>query len=321
MVSLPRLVPGIIARNARLKLAALGLAVFLWALLRTTEPTTGVNVFTVPVRAQIADLAWALEGDPQPAAVQVRLRGPTEELIRIARDGTTLRVPVDSVWSADTLVELRRDWVVLGGATGLVVEDVAPPAVRLTLQPMLSAVLPLEVVTSGELDEGVALAAPLTPDPQNIRVRGPAHRIRVLESVRLRPLDLRDVTESGAYAVAVDTTGLGDLSVTPLNTTVGVRVEPEVTRLLADVPVVVEGDIDGSYEVMPSVIEVQLAGARTPVNGTRPEEVRAVVALEPVAGLEPGQTEVGSITFQGVPPLVRVLSVDADSILVRRTAP
>ena len=209
----------------------------------------------------------------------------------------------------------------LGGATGLVVEDVAPATVQLTLQPMLASVLSLEVGTSGELDEGTALAAPLTPNPQSVRVRGPAHRVRVLESIPLQPLDLGDVTESGAYAVAVDTTGLGDLSVTPLAVTVGVRVEPEVTRVLADVPVTVDGDIDGSYELSPPVIEVRLAGASTPVNGTRAEEVHAVVQREPLAGLEPGQAGVASINLQGVPPLVRVLSLDTDSVLVRRTAP
>ena len=74
MVPLARFVPRIVSRNWRLKLAALGLAVFLWALIRT-EPRTGVNLFTVPVNAQVSDLEWVLAGEPDPPTVQVRLRG------------------------------------------------------------------------------------------------------------------------------------------------------------------------------------------------------------------------------------------------------
>ncbi len=218
MAPLARIVP----KNWRLKIAALGLAVFLWTLVRT-EPVTGVNLFTVPVHTQLDDVDWVLTDDPDPATVQVRLRGPSEDLIQLARTGTIVRIPLDSVSSGDTLVQLRRDWVVLEAGRGLVVEDIAPVAVRLTLQPSVSALLPLRVLMTGRLGGGVALAAPVSLDPQAVRVRGPAHRVRGLDSVRLEALDLGNLRRSGSYPVAVDTTGLGGLSVTPLVATIGLR--------------------------------------------------------------------------------------------------
>jgi hypothetical protein len=315
----PRFVPRIVHRNGRLKLAALGLAFVLWALVRT-EPTSGVDVFTIPVRAQVGDLDWVLQGEPDPATVRVRLRGPTADLIRLAREGTTLRVPLDSVTSADTLIQLRRDWVVLG-ASGVVVEDIAPATVRLALQPTLTAAVPLRVATRGTLPGALALSTPVALDPQTVRVRGPAHRVRGLDSVSAGPLDLGDLSESGIHLLLVDTTGLGDLTVEPLAATAVVELEPAVERTLSEVPVVVEasdeGDPSAAFVVVPAAIEVRLAGARTPVSAARAEDVRAVVPWEAARAVPLGEARLLPIELHGVPELVRAFS-GADSVMVER---
>ena len=321
------LVPRIVTRNWRLKLSAFGLAVLLWALVRT-EPSAGGrqnDLFTVPVRVQVGDLGWTLAGEPDPPTVQVRLRGPTEELIRMAREGTSVRVAIDSVFGPDTLVELRRDWVVLGSGSELVVEDISPANVRLMLQPTLAALLPLEVVTTGELPTGLALAAPLGLNPRIVRVRGPARSVRGLYAVPLQVLDLGSVIASGIYPVDVDTTGLGDITVSPLSVTVGIRLEPFMQRTLVDVPVIPDV-ADGGTEVadlfliVPATVEVRLEGARTPVTGTRPEEVQAVVQWEPLEELGLGEDRRLPIRLMGIPDLVSGF-VAIDSVLVRRVAP
>ena len=317
------LVPRIVARNWRLKLAALGLAVVLWALVRS-EPASQGNLFTVPVRAQVGDLNWTLAGEPNPPTVQVRFRGPTSDLIRLAREGTTLRLPLDSVSGADTVVQLRREWVQVGAGSGLVVEDVAPASVRLVLQRTASRLLPLRVTITGQLPPGLALAAPLGLNPQVVGVRGAAQRVRGLDSVALLPLDLNGVSGSGIYPVDVDTTGLGDLLITPRSATVGIRLEPSIERELTAVPVVPEAEGDssslaGSLTIVPAVIQVRLGGARTPVAGTRAEEVRAVVPSEALVGLEPGQERRVLIRLRGIPALV-LGTAAVDSVTVRRSA-
>ena len=91
--------PRVVTRNLRLKLAALWLSVVLWALVRS-EPTSQGNLFTVPVQAQVSDLNWTLSGEPDPPTVQVRFRGPTGDLIRLAREGATLRLPRSHIGAA-----------------------------------------------------------------------------------------------------------------------------------------------------------------------------------------------------------------------------
>ena len=314
------LVPRVVALNWRLKIAAFGLTVFLWALVRAA-PSRQADVFAVPVRAQVGDLNWTLAGDPSPATVQVSFRGPPDDLIRLAREGTSLRIQLDSVSAADTVVQLRRDWVVLGSGSGLVVEDIEPASVRLVLQPTLSTLLPLRVRTTGQLRAGLALAAPVGLDPQVVRLRGAARRVRELDSVPLEPLDLGDVEASGVYTVSVDTTGLGDLTLTPGIARLGIRLEPVMERELTSVPVVAgttgEGSQPDSLVMVPATIAVRLEGARTPVTGTRLEDVQAVVPEEALAGLEPGQERRVPIQLRGVPPLVRGFAA-VDSVTVRR---
>lgn len=317
------LLPRIVSRNLRLKLAALGLAVVVWTLVRS-EPASQGNLFTVPVQAQVGDLNWTLSGEPNPPTVQVRFRGPTSDLIRLASEGTTLRLPLGIVSSADTVVQLRRDWVVVGVGSGLVVEDIAPASVRLVLQRTVSRFLPLRITTTGELSSGLALAAPLGLNPQVVGVRGAAQRMRGLDSIALQPLDLSSVRESGIFPVDMDTIGLGDIIITPRSATIGVRVESSIERELIAVPVVPGTGEDGlflydSLTILPAEIPVLLQGARTPVSDVRPEEIQAVVPWEALVGLEPEQERRVPIRLRGLPALVLGLTA-VDSVTVRRSA-
>jgi hypothetical protein len=317
-------IPRIVARNWRLKLAAFALAVVLWALVRS-DPSQRSDVFDVAVRAEVGDAGWTLAADPEPGVVQVRFRGSTSDLIRLAREGASLAVPLDSVAGADTLVQLRRDWVLLGNGSGLVVEDISPASVRLRLEPALSTLVPIRVVTTGELPEGMALGAPIGLDPRFARVRGPGRRVRAIDSIPL-PLDLDAVPRSGVYTFELDTTGLERVSVVPPTASIQIRLEPALERELAAVPVVAapegqELDADpiagDSFVIVPPTVSVRLAGARTPVTGTDSAAVRAVVPWEELARLGPGQTARLPIRLRGVPALVRGVAA-IDSVTVRR---
>ncbi|MGD8729918.1 MAG: hypothetical protein PVF90_09460, partial [Gemmatimonadota bacterium] len=106
-------VPSALLRNWQLKLSALGLSIFLWALVQT-EPLSEETFSSVPVVVEVLDTAWSLAADPDPETVELRLGGPAREIIRLVRDGTTVRVPITAVSSRDTVVTLQREWVELG---------------------------------------------------------------------------------------------------------------------------------------------------------------------------------------------------------------
>tara|TARA_B100001123_G_scaffold437420_1_gene569581 strand:+ start:7886 stop:8620 length:735 start_codon:yes stop_codon:yes gene_type:complete len=232
-------------------------------------------------------------------------------------------LPLDIVSSADTLVQLRRDWVVVSAGSGLVVEDIAPASVRLVLQRTVSRLLPLRVATTGELSSGLALAAPLDLNPQVVGVRGAVQLVGALDSISLQPLDLSSVRESGIFPVDMDTIGLGDIIITPRSVTIDVRVESSIDRELLAVPVVPGAGEDGSipYEsltILPAEVTVLLRGVHPLVSGVRAEEVRAVVPWEALVGLEPEQERRVPVRLHGLPALVLGLAA-VDSVTVRRS--
>ena len=305
--------------NCRLRLSALGLAIFLWWLVQT-EPRNSETFSSIPILVEVADTAWILAGPPTPAVAELRLGGPAREIFRLARVGTTLRVPLESVGSSDTLISLRREWVGLGDGTGLTVVSVSPANIRVTLEPAITVTLPLALRVRGEVPSHLALASPLTLSPSSIRIRGPASRLVGLDSVPLVPFDLQSVERSGIFNVQIDTTGLAGAIVVSAASTLAVRVEDQVVRTLSGLPVRVDvGGVGNEVVVDPVAIAVQLTGARTLVTGLNPDLVRIWVRPDQLRGMAEGEERQVRVRLEGVPELVTAVP-EPDIVTVRRVA-
>ncbi len=305
-----------LVRNWRLKLSALGLSVFLWALVQT-EPTNPELLPSVPVRVSIADTGWTISGAPAPPSVELELAGPAREIIRLAREGTSVRVPISAVGSRDTTITLRREWVELGQRSGLSIESVSPAFVRLRFEPARTRLVPLAPRLVGDVGDRLALAADIEVSPRLVRVRGPESRLEGLDSLTLLPFDLSNVTRSGAFTIAVDTTGLLGASVVPPLATLGVRVEEVVERVFE---LDVEANPGPDQEELitePSRVEVTLRGARSRVTALDPSRLSASVPREDLLGMAPGEARVVPLRLEGVPELVTG-SLAVDRIRVRR---
>lgn len=306
-----------LSQNWRLKLAALGLSVFLWALVQT-EPSNQETFVSVPVMVQVSDTGWTTSGAPSPSTVELRLGGPAREIIRLAREGMSIRIPIDVVGSQDTLIVLRREWVELGQRSGLSVESMSPSTIRVSFEEAQTRLVPVASRLVGRVRDHLALAAPVEVSPQIVRVRGPRSRVEGLDSLRLEAFDLSDVARSGAFTVSVDTTGLLGASVVPTTATIGVRVEDMIERVLDGITVQAIAD-PGEDQVVadPSVIQVRLVGARTLVTSLDPERLRVWVPPEYVQGLAPGEERVVNVRIEGVPALVTAI-LGTDRVTVRR---
>ena len=307
-----------LVHNWRLKLSALALSVFLWALVQT-EPTNQETFAAVPVLIQVADTQWTTSGLPTPASVELRLGGPAREIIRLAREGTSVRVPVSAVGARDTLITLRREWVQLGERSGLTVESLSPATVRVSFEEAVVRLVPVAHRLAGRIPDHLALAADIEVSPQLVRVRGPASRLSGLDSLVLEPFDLAEITRSGAFTIPIDTAGLMGASVVPLSATLGVRVEALVERVL-EIPVLAEVT-PGEDEVIPdpAQIQIRLVGARTVVTSLDPARLRAWVPPEFLLGMEVGEERRVRLQVDGVPPLVTAIP-SADRVTVRRAA-
>ena len=141
---------GFFSRNWTLKLSAFGVALLLWVAVRAEAPTRQ-ELRDISVRVEVGDPEWALVGGPMPPTVTVRLGGPSRELIAMAVDRPTIVIPLEAVTSGDTAVSLSNSWVRVQDRPGVVVEEIQPSSVRLTLEPIERVMLPVATRIEGEL--------------------------------------------------------------------------------------------------------------------------------------------------------------------------
>ncbi len=312
--------PAVATRNWTLKLASLGLAVFLWAVVRA-EPPDREMLTEVPVLVQIGDLDWREASPPQPSTVQVRFAGPARQILALNRATAAVRVPLDVVTSADTTVQLRRDWVVVDGASGLVVEDVLPSTVDIHLERTTMEAIPVVLTVTGTPGDGFALAGPVTASPGVVRVRGPESRVAGLDSMLTRPVDLDGLEGSARVVVPVDTTGYGDLSINPLEVEATVRIEPAVDRVLPPTLVEIEGPAAAGLTVVPESLVVTVRGPARRAADADLSGLRLMVSDEDVLDIGPGEERRVPVRVGGVDdPYLRVLTAN-DSVTVRRPPP
>ncbi len=310
-----RAFPSILTRNWTLKLASLGLAVFLWAVVRA-EPPDREFVAEVPVLVQVGDLDWREAAPPEPATVQVRFAGPARQILALNRENVTVRVPLDVIGSPDTTVQLRRDWVVIQGATGVVVEDVLPSTVEIHLERTARLALPVRLRTIGSPAEGYVLAAPVAPFPPTVRVHGAESRIADLDSILGRPIDIDGMDEVERVVVPLDTTGLSGVTFTPAEVEAVVRIERAVERRLPEVEIEVEGGMTGVV-IAPERLAVTVRGPATRTEGADLSELRLLVAADDVRGLEADEVRRVPVHVSGLDdPYLSALTA-VDSVLVR----
>ncbi len=308
--------PKVVTHNATLKAAALVGAVFLWAI-APTDRTQSESLTSVPVRVQVADLNWALAEQPFPSEVEVRFSGPTRDLIRLAREGTSVRIPIQAVAASDTSITLRRDWVVIDGASGLVVEEILPSQIQLSFEPVVSAALAVELRTEGTLPEGFALAQPLGVTPAVVRARGPARILDEVDSIPTVVLDLRELSASGVRNVPIDTVGLGGILLDPREVSVGVRLDAAVDRIFPTVPLVLTGPGAEEYEVEVQTLSVTLRAAEVRFQSAVLDSLRLVIDTRDIGLLGIGESRQVDLTVMGVPDLIQAIP-ERTSVTVSR---
>ena len=310
--------PRVLARNWRLKLAAVGMAVFLWALVRVEGPT--LQSISVPVRVQLLDSDFMLVDGPAPAFVNVRFAGPVREIIRLALDGgTAVVVPISNVTDTEMVVVLQPGWLLVEGYPGVQVEDFVPSTVHLHLEQIETATIALRLITTGELPSRLALTRAMSLQPGVVRVSGAASRVSAVDTLDILPVDLSQVSDQGVLEATVDTFGLG-LQVVPIEVTVMVPVEQSADRRVVGVPVRAgEGGGVGGVVIVPPSVDLTLTGARTRVDGVDPRRLRVFVPSYALLGMRPSEERRVPIFVEGVPNFITV-RMEVDSVMVRRQA-
>jgi YbbR domain-containing protein len=297
---------GFLSRNWTLKVAAFGVALILWVAVRAETPTRQ-EFLDIPLRVEVGDPEWVLAEAPTPSAVTVRLGGPSRELLSLAMDPPTVVIPMETVTSPDTSVSLSNAWVRMQDRPGVVVEAIQPASVRLSLEPIERATLPVALRLEGSLPSGFAMAGPPVSFPDRIRVSGPRSLMQELDSIPLLPLDLSEVTQSGLISVGVDTSAVAGLEVQPRSVDMEIPFEDRVQRVMSGIPIVLPSDLReqaAALELRPSTASVIVQGARSLVDRADPTVFELVVRVEPDDLPQPGEEAEFPVALEGLPPLV-----------------
>ena len=306
-----------LARDGRLKLAAFGLALFLWVLVRVGNPSQ--RDLLIPVEIRLDDPGWVVREDPVPDTVRVYFRGPETEIFRMTGfDLISVTVPLTEMSGEEMVIQLQPEWVSVAGYRGVQVEDIVPSAITVHLDRRSTRSIPVRVGTLGTLPEHLALASALILTPNRVGVSGPASLVDELDTLNLVPVFLSDVDGQVTVQTVVDTVGIGRVSVVPYVITVEIPAEESIERVFTGVRVItypVAGS--GPISVFPENMRVTVRGARSRVSAMDADILRAVVPSDALRDLGAVEERRVPIRVEGVPSYVSVVP-GVDTVSARR---
>ncbi len=314
---------GIVTRNWRLKIAALALAVLLWVTMRLSDPSASrLSIPGVEVRVEQLDPDWVLRGPPSPARVEMTVSGPYGELLRVAMAEPVVVIPVETVGEENVVLGLVSSWVRNVDRGSVNIEGFAPSSVRLIFERNRVVEIPVTHRLSGRLPDSLALVREPRANLLFAQVRGPASAIDPLETVFLQPFDLGGVTRSGRFEVALDTVGLGAVTVSPLTAALSVEVAPRQSWMVGQLPVEFP-EADADWIIEPATLDVTLSGAELQLSAIDVDAIRVSVTADAASV----RLEVGRNGEARVPVAVSGLTrwvegvAEADSVTVRSAGP
>jgi hypothetical protein len=288
--------------NWRLKLAAVGLAVLVWAVVSAEQPTT--QWIPVRVEAQVRDPDFVLAGPPDPAQVQVRFSGPGRELWELALDRPRLYLPVREV-GEQRVFPLEGGMVRIPPGLSATVLEIRPQFARVELQRLASRVLPVRARVGGASLQRYVIGEDLEILPAEIRVTGPAERLEALESLTTDRFDLFPADSTFSHEVQLDTSGMEGLSFSRTRVRVSGVVEARVERTVPGVSVYAP---DGLV-VRPSRVEARVQGGRRTLQSVFAPTLRAVVPRDSLPRVLPAEGVEAPLVIEGLPPGVSARAV------------
>ena len=306
-----------LALNGRLKLAAFGLALFLWVLVRVGDPEE--RDLLVPVEIRLNDPGWVVMGEPVPPVVQVRFRGPPNEIFGLTgAEGMSVNVPITEMSVGEMVIPLQSRWVSVVGFGGVGVENIVPGAINVRLDRLSTRSIPVRVSTSGRLPTHLALTRALSMMPAFVQVSGPASLVDKHDTLDIIPVVLSDVDEPMTVETAVDTAGMGGVTVEPYVVTMRVPVEEAIDRVFEGVRVITDPVVgSGPILVSPQIVQVTVRGARSRVSEIDADDLIAVVPSYSLQDLGEVERRRVKVEVDGIPSLVFVVP-GADTVEVRR---
>jgi hypothetical protein len=289
-----RLSLDLITYNWRLKLAALGLAVLIWAAVSAEQVTSQ----WIPVRIDpvVRDPEYVLTGAPDPSEVRVRFSGPGRELWELALDRPTLVLPLSEVGNRRAFA-LDASMLRIPAGLSVNVQDIRPAVVRVDLERLASRVLPVRARVAPRSAQRYVVGGNLEVLPAEVRVTGPAGRLAELDSIDTRGFDIVPDDSTFTQEVTLDTAGMAGLSFSRARVRVSGSVDVRGERAMGPVTVYVP---DGLVAA-PAQVSVSVGGARRVLDRVFPAGLRAVIPRDSLPPVVPREGVDAPLVFDGLP--------------------
>jgi hypothetical protein len=280
--------------NWRLKLAALGLALLIWAAVSAEQVTSQ----WIPVRVDpvVRDPEFVLTGAPDPAEVRVRFSGPGRELWELAIDRPTLVLPLADIGNRRAFA-LDPSMLRIPSGLSVNVQDIRPAVVRVDVQRLASRVLPVRARLGARSRERYVLVREMEVLPAVVRVTGPADRLAALDSVDTRSFDIVPDDSTFTNEVLLDTAGMEGLTFSRASVRVSGPVDVRGDRSMGPVTVYVP---DGLVAT-PAQVQVSISGAERVLGRVFPAELRAIVPRDSLPPVVPAEGVDAPLVFDGLP--------------------
>lgn len=300
---------GAILRHWPIKLAALALAVLLYARVQTQRVLT--QSFTVPLEVGLPPGRVLADSLPQ---VRVTVAGRGADLLSMrSLPGIVTRQIPDTLSASEWIVHLQPADVRVPSGLDVTVVDVTPRDIAVTLNEV--AVKHVPVVPRIRLvpDSGLALSTTPEVAPATVRLVGSEERVSAVDSVVTMVTQIRGVPGAFFQAFTIDTTLLPGLHVSPLRVSVAGEVGSVLERAFQGIPVESgAGDLSG-VAVLPSRVVVIVSGPAARVRSLTRDSVHVVAHLAAVA-----DTAVAFARLTVLAPTGVTARAQPDSVLLRR---
>lgn len=274
--------------NFRTFLWAFALALAVWVAAVTAADPDEVRAYPYPIKIQVLgqDSGLIVSGDV-PQAVQVTLRAPRSVWDQLTTRPDSVRAVLDL--SGLSAGEHKLDLQIQVNVRPARIITVSPASVTLTLEPLITRTLPLDLGLSGQPATGYQ-AGDTSLQPKEVVIAGPQSLVESVKRLRVL-LNLDGVRESIDQALTIQAFDQNNQPVT------GITIHPETAQV--KLPVVQQGGYrDMAVKV---IVHGQVASGYRLDNISVFPPVVTVYSSDPtVVNALPGVVETQSLDLQNV---------------------
>ncbi|HSS22267.1 MAG TPA: CdaR family protein [Pyrinomonadaceae bacterium] len=203
-----------------LKLLALIIAIALWLGVTGQNKPVTLRVTGVQLNYLRPD-GLDLSNEP-PTTVDVTLTGSKEKLDRIGPRDLIANVDLSDQRAGERVLRLTLDRVKMDVQEDVKIEGFHPATIQIRLEPIVEALVDVEVKFEGNLPEGYELGG-VSVTPAKVKLRGPADRVAALRKASTETVWL-DGKKEGFNLSHVEI-NIPDPKIEAVDTSVNVRVD------------------------------------------------------------------------------------------------